>query len=38
MRNMKSRHIETGARNSKLLKILLLCIGACLIFCAAMPT
>lgn len=34
MRNMKSRHIEMGARNSKLLKILLLCIGACLIFCA----
>lgn len=34
MRDRKGRHIETGVRNVKILKALLLCMGACLLFCA----
>lgn len=34
MRNRKGRHIETGVRNVKILKASLLCVGACLLFCA----
>lgn len=34
MRNRKGKHIEIGTRNAKILKTLVLCIGACLLFSA----
>ncbi|MDO4442618.1 MAG: S41 family peptidase [Slackia sp.] len=34
MRDRRGRHIEIGARNARILRALLLCIGACLLFCA----
>ena len=38
MRNRRGRHIEMGTRNARILKTLVLCIGACLLFCAGFLT